>query len=128
MHSRTINTILWLRHECRIHSMSLRNSLHNELKRHYVISNFQPFIIFEINLMLCGSRLMMRCLYHKAHIFKCQNHITSCILTVIIRSKVKITCLLIGFCCRPARLIRCKKEKFTLRSDIKCISHVSSFL
>ena len=70
---------------------------------------------------------MVRRLHLKAHILQRQHNIAPCILTVIKRSHIKKSCLLIGICRGSAILICIKQKELTLRPHFKGISHLGSF-
>ena len=119
-----MDTILWLWHKCSMKPVSFCDCFGNKLKCHDIVCCIHRLCIFQIDLMLCRCHLVMRCLHTVPHIFHCKNNITSCILSLVQRSQIKISCTFIGNRRRISRIIRLKQEKFAFRSYVKVISHL----
>ena len=103
--------------------MTLCNRLHRHFKGHNIICSSQSVHVFQINLMLGRSQLMVRRLHSKPHLLQIQNNITAYILCHIYRAHIKIPGHFPGVCRGSAALICVKQEKFTFRAHMEGVSH-----
>ena len=125
MHTGAANSLNRLGHKGCVKSVLCCISLYNMLKCHNSVGGGHNLAELEVNLVLSLCNLVMRRLNSIAHFLKCKADISTAILTVIDRIKVKIACFVACLQGRNAILIQLEKEEFTFRSYVKAVAHFS---
>ena len=123
MQSRTAHTAFRLWHERSMQTVTFCDCFNRQSGCHDPVSSPQRFVIAKIDLMLRRSLFMMGSFHYISHIFQCQDHITSGILSEIYRSDIEISGIFMSHSSRPSLVVRMEQEKFTLRSHVKPVSH-----
>ena len=114
MHTGTTDAEDGLGHKRSVQTVALSQHLDSQLERHDVVRRAQGVVIFEVDLMLTGGRLVVRCLHLKAKLLQCQADLPAGGLAVIQRAQIEIAGLVIGLGGGLALLVGLEQEELAL--------------
>ena len=127
VHTRACYTEDRLRHKGCIEVVKLCVFFNDILEGHNLVGNGENVAVLEVDLVLTFGTFVVGSLDLEAHILKGNAHITAAVSAEVNVVKVEIACLVVGFGCRSALVVRVEKEELKLGTDIKLIAHIVRF-
>ncbi|CDN43139.1 Putative uncharacterized protein [Paenibacillus sp. P22] len=129
VHAGAVDSEQRLRHEGRVQAVLAGDRLDDELERLDLIGRFDSVRVFEVDLMLAWSDLVMGGLDLEVHLLERQHDFAAAVLAEVHRRQIEITALVVELGRRLALLVRLEQEEFGLRTYVhRSEAHFLGFL